>query len=89
MRMDLLEYNIKSNSSKYRATRTEFSLVRLKVDLEKSENVYKGYKPLTGNYITEIILSAAKLPQVNINDLLIMKSVKVTTGHFNKTKNPQ
>lgn len=51
---------------------TEFSLVRFHGDKDKAENVYKGYKPLSGFDIAEIIKYCVSLPEhIVIQDLLI------------------
>lgn len=90
MRMDLLDYNIKVSLVNPGATKTEFSLVRFKGDMEKSDNVYKGYEPLSGNDIAEVVFFAATLPpHVNINDLLVMPSAQASAVLFNKNNKSQ
>jgi len=88
MRMDLLEYNIKVSLINPGATETEFSLVRYKGDKEKAENVYKGYTPLSGEDVAQVIYFAAILPpHVNINDLLLMPTAQASAVFFNKKSN--
>ncbi len=85
MRMDLLDFNIKVSLVNPGATETEFSLVRFKGDIEKAENVYKGYKPLSGEDVANVIYFAATLPpHVNINDLLLMPTAQASANFFNK-----
>ncbi len=85
MRMDLLEFNIKVSLVNPGATETEFSLVRFKGDIEKAENVYKGYKPLSGEDVANVIYFAATLPpHVNINDLLLMPAAQASANLINK-----
>ena len=73
MRIDLLPHNIKVTQVAPGATNTEFSSVRFDGDIQKAENVYKGFKPLVARDIAEIILFVLLRPQhVNINDILIM-----------------
>ena len=85
MRIDLLEYNIKVSLINPGATETEFSLVRYKGDKEKAESVYKGYTPLYGEDVAQVIYFAANLPpHVNINDLLLMPTAQASAVCFNK-----
>ncbi|HAQ18859.1 MAG TPA: NAD(P)-dependent oxidoreductase [Prolixibacteraceae bacterium] len=73
MRIELLPYNIKVTTLSPGAVETEFSLVRFRGDLEKADQVYKGFTPLTAKDIAETILFIAnRPPHVNIDDLLIM-----------------
>src|SRR5690606_27623510 len=55
MRVDLLEHGIKVSSVDPGAAETEFSLVRLKGDVEKAKAVYKGFQPLVAEDIAEIV----------------------------------
>ncbi len=85
MRMDLLDYNIKVSLINPGATETEFSLVRFKGDKDKAEKVYKGYQPLSGDDVANVIYFAATLPpHVNINDLLLMPTAQASANFFNK-----
>lgn len=72
MRIDLLSHNIKVTNVKPGAAETEFSLVRLKGDVEKAGKVYDGFKPLNAEDIAESIFYCANLPaHVCINELTI------------------
>ena len=72
MRIDLLAHNIKVTNIKPGAAETEFSLVRLKGDMEKAGKVYDGFKPLRAEDIAESIFYCANLPaHVCINELTI------------------
>ncbi len=85
MRMDLLPFNIKTSLVSPGATETEFSIVRFKGDTLKAKDVYKGYKPLTGEDLAEVIFFVASLPwHVNINDLLVMPAAQASATLFNK-----
>lgn len=87
MRMDLLPYGIKVSQVSPGATETEFSVVRFHGDAEKAQNVYKGYKPLTGSDVAEVIFFVATLPKhVNVNDLLVMPTAQASATLFNKTQ---
>jgi len=72
MRIDLLPYHIKVTAIHPGAAETEFSVVRFNGDKEKADNVYKGFKPLSGEDVAETIYYCATLPaHVCINDLVI------------------
>ncbi len=87
MRMDLLPYGIKVSQVSPGATETEFSVVRFHGDEEKASNVYKGYSPLTGTDVADVIFFVASLPpHVNINDLLVMPTAQASATLFNKTQ---
>lgn len=86
MRVELLPYNVKVTQICPGAVETEFSLVRFKGDVEKANNVYKGYKPLTGEDIADTIYYVCHLPaHVNINDMVVMPFAQASTAYFNKT----
>jgi len=85
MRMDLLKHGIKVSVVNPGAVETEFALVRFKGDKEAAKNVYKGYKPLNGIDVAEVVHYITTLPEhVNINDLVIMPTAQANTVHFNK-----
>ncbi len=85
MRIDLVAYGIKVTQISPGATETEFSLVRFQGDNERANNVYKGYKPLTGNDVAQVVAFAASLPDhVCINDLLIMPTAQASATIFKK-----
>ncbi|TVR38820.1 MAG: SDR family NAD(P)-dependent oxidoreductase [Bacteroidia bacterium] len=86
MRMDLLPFGIKVSLVSPGATETEFSVVRFHGDTAKAKNVYKGYRPLTGEDVAEVIFFVAGLPDhVNVNDLLLMPTAQASATLFNKT----
>ncbi len=85
MRMDLVQFGIKVSQISPGATETEFSVVRFGGDTEKANNVYRGYKPLTGQDVAEAVFFAASLPEhVNVNDMLLMPSAQASATVFNK-----
>lgn len=85
MRIDLLEHNIKVTQVAPGATKTEFSEVRFKKDLEKAEKVYEGFTPLTGKDIAEIVYFVATRPEhVNINDILVVPTAQANTVHIKR-----
>lgn len=72
MRYDLLPYGIKVTNVAPGAVETEFSLVRFKGDLEKANQVYKGFDPLKAEDVAETIAYVLNQPQhVQLADLTI------------------
>ncbi len=85
MRIDLLPYGIKVTQVSPGAVETEFSNVRFKRDLERASQVYKGYEPLQGDDIAEIIHFISTLPaRVNVNDILVMPQAQANATTFHK-----
>lgn len=85
MRIDLLQHRIKVTAIHPGAVETEFALVRFKGDANKAAETYKGFKPLTGMDIAEIIYYTASLPQnVCINDLVITPLAQANAIYFKK-----
>jgi NADP-dependent 3-hydroxy acid dehydrogenase YdfG len=85
MRIDLLPYGIKVTQISPGAVETEFSNVRFKGDTERARQVYKGYEPLRGEDVADIIHFISALPQrVNVNDILVMPQAQANTTIFNK-----
>jgi hypothetical protein len=72
MRIDMLENKIKVTNISPGMVETEFSLVRFKGDEEKAKKAYKGFNPLTGDDVAEVILFAVNQPKhVNLNNIEI------------------
>jgi len=64
---------------------TEFSEVRFYGDKERAKTVYRGYKPLTGMDIANIILFCVALPEhVMIQDLLVTPTAQATATIVHK-----
>lgn len=85
-RIDLLPYGIKVTQVAPGAANTEFSSVRFKGDEEKADNVYKGFTPLTGKDVAEVVyFCTIQPPHVNINDLVVMPTAQASANHFHKT----
>ena len=85
MRMDLLKHGIKVTLIEPGAVETEFSVVRFIGDQERADNVYKGFKPLTGSDIADAVYYVVSLPaHVNINDMLIMPTAQAAAGLIDK-----
>lgn len=86
MRMDLVTHGIKVTAIHPGAVETEFSIVRFKGDVERANNVYKGFEPLRPEDVAEVIYFSASRPaHVNINDLLLMPTAQASATIFNKS----
>lgn len=85
MRLDLFDKGVRVSQIAPGAVETEFSMVRFKGDKDTADNVYKGYKPLTGEDVADATWFVASRPaHVTINDLLIMPSAQAGSNFFNK-----
>jgi NADP-dependent 3-hydroxy acid dehydrogenase YdfG len=85
MRIDLNKYNIRVAAIHPGAVETEFSKVRFKGDIEKSDAVYKGYKPLQAEDIADIIHFVVTRPyHVNIEDLVVYSTAQASPTIMNK-----
>jgi NADP-dependent 3-hydroxy acid dehydrogenase YdfG len=85
MRIDLIQHGIKVSNIAPGAVNTEFSTVRFKNDIEKAENVYKGFTPLVAKDIAETIIFIVTRPHhVNIADICILPLAQASTTVFNK-----
>ena len=85
MRQDLNPYNIKVTSISPGLVETEFSIVRFHGDQQKADNVYKGYQPLTGKDIAEIIeFVVTRPPHVVLADVLILPVAQANSTMVHK-----
>lgn len=85
MRIDLVSHGIKVTQISPGAVETEFSKVRFHGDDERAKNVYKGFKPLSGQDVAEVVTYVTTLPDhVNINDLLIMPTSQASAAIIHK-----
>jgi len=79
MRIDLNAYNIKLTAIHPGLVETEFSLVRFKGDTDRAANVYKGFDPLQGEDIADLILFAVTRPaHVVIADLVVLPTAQAS-----------
>jgi 3-hydroxy acid dehydrogenase / malonic semialdehyde reductase len=79
MRIDLNAHSIKVTAIHPGLVETEFSLVRFKGDEERSKNIYKGFDPLVGNDIADLILFALTRPaHVVIADLVVLPTAQAS-----------
>ncbi len=86
MRIDLLPHGIKVTGIHPGAVETEFSIVRFKGDVERANNVYKGFEPLHPEDIADVIYFSATRPaHVNINDMLVMPTAQANATTVNTT----
>ena len=87
MRIDMLKDNIKVTSVSPGLVETEFSMVRFKGDKEKADKTYKGYTPLTGDDVADVIVFTVKMPaHVNLNNIEI--TPRAQANSFYKNINP-
>ncbi len=85
MRIDLLKHNIRVTHIAPGMAETEFSVVRFKGDWEKADAVYKGFDPLTGKDIADVVHYCASLPgHVCINDLVITPTQQASAYYSNR-----
>lgn len=85
LRMDLLGTPIRVTNIEPGMVETEFSLVRLGSQ-EKSDQVYKGMKPLTPVDIAETILWSLERPaHVNIQELVIFPTDQAAVGQVHRS----
>lgn len=86
MRIDLNVHGIKVTAIHPGLVETEFSLVRFKGDEERSKNVYKGFDPLVGNDIADLILFALTRPaHVVIADLVVLPTAQASATVVKKS----
>jgi len=86
MRIDLNAHSIKVTAIHPGLVETEFSLVRFKGDEERSKNVYKGFDPLVGNDIADLILFAlTRPPHVVIADLVVLPTAQASATVVKKS----
>ena len=87
MRIDMLKDNIKVTSVSPGLVETEFSMVRFKGDKEKADKTYKGYTPLTGDDVADVIVFTVNMPaHVNLNNIEITPQAQANS--FYKHINP-
>ncbi len=80
MRLDLNQHQIKVSQIAPGLVETEFSEVRFKGDVQKSEKVYHGYKALQPNDLAELIAFILSRPaHVNLADVLILPAAQAAS----------
>ncbi|RPE09844.1 SDR family NAD(P)-dependent oxidoreductase [Chitinophaga lutea] len=85
MRIDLLPYNIKVTAVHPGAAETEFSLVRFKGDADRAKDVYKGFTPLSGEDVADVVYYCCALPaHVCINDLVVTPTAQANAYYIHR-----
>ena len=85
MRMDLVKHNIKVSQVAPAATETEFSIVRYHGDEKRAKDTYKGYKPLVGEDIANVIkFMIEQPPHVCKNDVFVAPTAQASATVWNK-----
>ncbi len=85
MRIDLLPYNIKVTAVHPGAAETEFSLVRFKGDAGRAKDVYKGFTPLSGEDVADVVYYCCSLPaHVCINDLVVTPTAQANAYYIHR-----
>lgn len=85
MRIDLLPYNIKVTAVHPGAAETEFSLVRFKGDVSRAKDVYKGFTPLSGKDVADVVFYCCSLPpHVCINDLVVTPTAQANAYYIHR-----
>ena len=85
MRMECLPYGIKVTQICPGAVQTEFSNVRFHGDAQRADQVYKGFTPLKGEDIADLVAYCINLPaHVCLNDIVIMPTAQANSGNFYK-----
>ena len=85
MRIDLNPYGIKVSVINPGLVNTEFSKVRFKDDIERSNSVYDGMTPLVGKDIAELIFFIiTRPPHVNISDSVIFPTAQASSTIVNR-----
>ena len=88
MRIDLNSFGIKVTAIHPGLVETEFSLVRFKGDNERASNIYKGFDPLVGEDIADLILFALTRPaHVVIADLVVLPTAQASATVVKKNLN--
>lgn len=86
IRMDLNPFGIKVTSINPGLVQTEFSVVRFKGDAERAANVYKGFEPLRGEDIADIILYVLSAPKhVVLADITVFPTAQGAATLVNRS----
>ncbi|HPW61072.1 MAG TPA: SDR family NAD(P)-dependent oxidoreductase [Cyclobacteriaceae bacterium] len=86
MRIDLNAHSIKVTAIHPGLVETEFSLVRFKGDEQRAASVYKGFDPLQGQDIADLILFAlTRPPHVVIADLVVLPTAQASATVVKKS----
>ncbi|NDW19247.1 SDR family oxidoreductase [Dysgonomonas sp. 216] len=87
MRIDMLQYGIKTTLVAPGFAETEFSLVRFKGDHDRADRVYDGMTPLTAEDVADAVYFAISAPDhVDIQDVLVMPKAQASGSLFHREK---
>ena len=79
LRIDLVDTPLRVTNIKPGLVETNFSVVRFRGDQQKADNVYKGIKALSGEYIAEVAYFAASAPEhMQVAEILVMPTNQAT-----------
>lgn len=80
MRIDLNAHGIRVGAINPGLVETEFSDVRFKGDVDRANNVYKGFQPLIAKDVADIVHFVVTRPShVNIADLVVMCTAQASS----------
>lgn len=85
MRIDLVDTPIRVSTVDPGLVETEFSQVRFYSDQDRAKNVYRGYKPLTGDDIAETVVWIADRPEhVQVAEVIILPTAQASSMVLHK-----
>lgn len=85
MRLDLNAHGIKVTSINPGLVETEFALVRYKGDEIRAASVYKGFKPLTGEDIADVVIFVLTRPDhITLADITIFPKAQASSTLVNR-----
>ncbi|MEQ1588160.1 MAG: SDR family NAD(P)-dependent oxidoreductase [Cyclobacteriaceae bacterium] len=86
MRIDLNAHSIKVTAIHPGLVETEFSLVRFKGDEQRAASIYKGFDPLQGQDIADLILFVlTRPPHVVVADLVVLPTAQASATVVKKS----
>eukprot|EP01126_Amoeba_proteus_P003639 TRINITY_DN1120_c0_g1_i6.p1 TRINITY_DN1120_c0_g1~~TRINITY_DN1120_c0_g1_i6.p1 ORF type:complete len:127 (-),score=27.65 TRINITY_DN1120_c0_g1_i6:233-613(-) len=81
LRKELVDTDLRVTKISPGMVETEFSIVRLKGNVEAANNLYKGLTPLNGDDIADNVVYAASRPaHVQIADILVFPTAQASAG---------
>ena len=83
LRNDLRGSNIKVTNIAPGLCKTEFSEVRFKGDIQKSDAVYENTQFISANDIAKVVMSIINLPShINVNEIELMPVTQTWNGFY-------